>query len=91
MSHDTITSAIEAHSDPAHEDSPQEKGLPLDKWASDWSAVRTSTLPEIYASGKTSIATSLRAYWPDPRVSPGGGASTVAGDPGFSASQAGRR
>ena len=86
----TITSAIEAHIDPGHEDSPHTRGLPLDPWDSDWSMVLTSTLPEVHAASRTSIVTTLRTFWPNDRTSPGGCASTVAGDPGPSASRVGR-
>ena len=87
----TVASAIEAHIDPGHQDSPHARGLPLDPWDSDWSRVLTSTLPEVHASDRTSIVTSLRTFWPDRSPShPGGSASTVVGDPGPSASRAGR-
>ena len=86
----TIASAVEAHTDPAHLDSPQSRSLPLDPWDSDWSRVRTSTRPEVVASERTSIVTSLHTFWPDrSSTHPGGSASTIAGDPGPSASRVG--
>ena len=84
-----IAEALEAHLDPAHPDSASSRGLPADPWESDWSRVLTSTLPEVIAAERSSIVTSLKTFWPNDWVSPGGGASTIAGDPGPSISRAG--
>ena len=88
ISESTILDVQRAHFDPANPVSASAKHLPEDKLAGGWAEIHTSTPAEVFASGKPRAHEwSIRSYWPDIHVMPGGGASTVCNDPGASASR----